>query len=81
MTHTFHKLTKVFLIAGGLGLVILLVPPALEQGFSQVELVEMRTRNSKTFMNPDGTFTWGGSLGDIHYMDKMGDWDEISQKD
>jgi len=48
---------------------------------SSTEVVGKRTENSKTFQNPDGTFTWGGIIGAIHYKEdyqsKTEGWKEI----
>jgi hypothetical protein len=44
------------------------------------EILEKRTDNSKTFVNPDGTFTWGGKIGAIHYKEDYEndtEWKEI----
>lgn len=42
-----------------------------------VELVERRTRSSKTFRNPGGTFTTRVHAGAIHYRAQDGSWREI----
>jgi len=44
-----------------------------------VELRDRRTQFSKTFRNPDGTFTWVAAAADrpIHYRDASGRWQEI----
>src|SRR3990167_2453280 len=41
------------------------------------ELVARRTQNSKTFINPDGTFTTQSKIGPLHYQDESGNWQNV----
>lgn len=44
------------------------------------EIIEKRTESSKTFSNPDGTKTWSGVVGEVHYKENYltdTEWKEI----
>lgn len=62
------------------GLILASSPLAMETQANPpepVEIVSLRTMISKTFDNGDGTYTWKGSLGPIHYRDATGQWQDI----
>jgi len=45
-----------------------------------VEIPKLRTRNSKTFLNPDGTYSARIWPGTVHYQDAQGRWQEIDNR-
>jgi hypothetical protein len=47
---------------------------------SPVEQVDKRTQSSKTFKNPDGTFTTRLYGSPVHFADARGDWKPISTR-
>lgn len=46
----------------------------LEKSPESVELIQNRTADSRTFINPDGTYTKIQSSGNMHYKDAKGYW-------
>ena len=54
------------------GLFLQPAPPALGG-----ELVNLRTETSRTIDNGNGSFTWQGSQGPIHYKNAQGNWTPI----
>lgn len=50
----------------------------LENSPQSVELIQSRTANSRTFLNPDGSYTTTQSNGVMHYKDNAGNWMSIS---
>jgi hypothetical protein len=52
--------------------------PFFASAESNNEVVSMRTVNSKTFLNNDGSFTSHVSMIPIHYKDASGNWNDIS---
>nr|HMT28868.1 hypothetical protein [Bacteroidia bacterium] len=51
----------------------------LKESPQSVELIQERTANSRTFMNPDGTFTKTQSSGILHYKNGNGEWISLEQ--
>ncbi|MBL0070462.1 MAG: SprB repeat-containing protein [Bacteroidetes bacterium] len=49
----------------------------LEGSPESVELIQKRTENSRTFLNPDGSFTTTQSSGRMHYKDASSNWVSI----
>lgn len=47
------------------------------QNFRVGELLNKRTRNSKTWINFDGSYTTEIYAGDVHYQDENGNWHNI----
>ncbi len=47
---------------------------------SKQEIIEKRTRCSKTFLNPDGSYTFVASISPVHYQDAKGNWREIDTR-
>jgi len=48
-----------------------------------VEVLDKRNENSKTFQNLDGTYTWNGNIGPIHFKqtyNKNEQWEEIDDE-
>ena len=52
----------------------------LENTPGSVELTESREANSRTFLNPDGSFTKVQTNGRFHYKDEKGQWLSIDGK-
>jgi hypothetical protein len=48
------------------------------QNFRVGEMLNKRTRNSKTWINFDGSYTTEIYAGDIHYEDEYGNWHNIN---
>lgn len=46
----------------------------LEGSVESVELIHKRTVNSRTFLNPDGSYTTTQASGRMHYKDASGNW-------
>jgi hypothetical protein len=44
---------------------------------SKREIIQKRTESSKTFANPDGSFTFVTGINPVHYKDAQGNWREI----
>jgi hypothetical protein len=51
----------------------------LEGSPKSIEVIELRDANSRTFKNPDGTFTKQQTKGVFHYKDAQGYWRTIGQ--
>ncbi|MBL7913719.1 MAG: SprB repeat-containing protein [Bacteroidia bacterium] len=49
----------------------------LEGSVESVELIHKRTENSRTFLNPDGSYTTTQASGRMHYKDVNGNWMSI----
>ncbi|MGG3737529.1 DNRLRE domain-containing protein [Aeribacillus pallidus] len=48
------------------------------QAFKVGEMLNKRTRNSKTWINFDGSYTTEIYAGDVHYQDEDGNWHNIN---
>lgn len=46
---------------------------------NSIEIMDKRTQQSKTYRNPDGTYTWISTLNEqpLHYQDIFGKWEDI----
>jgi len=58
--------------------VIVLLTIVLAPASAQVEITSMRTLESKTYLNDDGTFTATLGLYPIHYVDDIGNYQDIN---
>jgi hypothetical protein len=80
-------LIGLFIILFGDTMVSQLLPPIfVEPIISQQKLVlpngevlDDRSYISKTFQNPDGSYTWSGSTGQIHFKNTSGDFQDTNE--
>jgi len=77
-----HSLASLLLII--VILILASVPSFVSLAQSQTspspstEVLSLRTSNSKTINNQDGTYTITSSINDIHYKDTEGKWQDIN---